>query len=402
MATGAAQDASLPSSDWLAEHRAELVGFATAARHPAGGFGWLGADGTLVPDRPLELWITCRMTYVFALAERHDGADTGDLVEHGLAALAGRFADPRHGGWYGAVAPDGSPTDPTKRAYDHAFVVLASAAALGAGHPAAEPLLSSALAVLDERFHDPAAGLYADVTDESFAVREPYLGANANMHLVEALLAADAVGSGTAPRALTLAEVLIDGVARDHDFRLPEHFDADGRVRLDFNRDQPAHPFRPYGVTVGHLLEWARLLVHLRHGVADPPPWLLPAAASLFERAVADGWDVDGAPGFVYTTDFDGVPVVRQRMHWVQAEALGAAHALAQETGDPSYSLWAGRWWRLARERFVDPAGSWHHELDPTLRPAATVWAGKPDVYHAYQAALLPALPLGGSLVVPA
>jgi hypothetical protein len=36
--------------------------------------------------------------------------------------------------------------------------------------------------------------------------------------------------------------------------------------------------------------------------------------------------------------------------------------------------------------------GSWHHELDARNRPAHTVWEGKPDVYHAYQAAILPSL----------
>ena len=33
---------------------------------------------------------------------------------------------------------------------------------------------------------------------------------------------------------------------------------------LDYNRDQPAHPFRPYGVTPGHGLEWSRLTVQAR------------------------------------------------------------------------------------------------------------------------------------------
>ncbi|WP_344931743.1 AGE family epimerase/isomerase [Saccharopolyspora gregorii] len=36
--------------------------------------------------------------------------------------------------------------------------------------------------------------------------------------------------------------------------------------------------------------------------------------------------------------------------------------------------------------------GSWRHELDEHNRPAATVWEGKPDLYHAYQATLLPRL----------
>ncbi|MDQ2781543.1 MAG: AGE family epimerase/isomerase, partial [Actinomycetota bacterium] len=36
--------------------------------------------------------------------------------------------------------------------------------------------------------------------------------------------------------------------------------------------------------------------------------------------------------------------------------------------------------------------GSWHHELDEQNHPSSNVWEGKPDVYHAYQAMLLPRL----------
>jgi mannose/cellobiose epimerase-like protein (N-acyl-D-glucosamine 2-epimerase family) len=42
--------------------------------------------------------------------------------------------------------------------------------------------------------------------------------------------------------------------------------------------------------------------------------------------------------------------------------------------------------------------GSWHHELDRHNRPAATVWKGKPDAYHAVQATLLPRIPVGISV----
>ena len=42
---------------------------------------------------------------------------------------------------------------------------------------------------------------------------------------------------------------------------------------------------------------------------------------------------------------------------------------------------------------FIDPVdGSWQHELNPANEPASSVWEGRPDVYHAYQAALLPSL----------
>ncbi len=82
-------------------------------------------------------------------------------------------------------------------------------------------------------------------------------------------------------------------------------------------------------------------------------------------------------------------------MHWVLTEAIAAAAALFIRTGDPSYEQWYRTWWDHAAEVFIDRAdGSWHHELDLRNVPSATVWPGKPDVYHAYQATLIPQLPL--------
>jgi len=46
--------------------------------------------------------------------------------------------------------------------------------------------------------------------------------------------------------------------------------------------------------------------------------------------------------------------------------------------------------------------GSWRHELDAGNRPAASIWRGKPDIYHAYQATLLPLLPLSPTLAAAA
>lgn len=377
----------MPSAEWMTEQRRMLAGHAASSRHPTGGFGWLDETGRLVAERPVEAWISCRMTHVLALAERYDAAPTGDLVEHGLAALtgAGALHDAEHGGWFASTDPTGQ-HGTTKRAYEHAFVLLAASTSLAAGHDAARPVLDEALTVLEEHFFDAGVGLYRDVLDRDWQHAEPYLGANATMHLVEALLTAHDVGAGewALDRALALAHRVVHETAAAHGFRLPEHYDPTGAVMLDFNRDDPGHPFRPYGVTIGHLLEWARLLVHLSHAYGDrAPDWLLPDAAALFDRAVADGWAVDGADGFVYTTDFDGVPVVRQRLHWVACEAINAAEALGRHD-------WRDRWWQHARDHFVTVDGSWRHELDPDLTPATSIWPGRPDVYHAYQAMLLP------------
>ena len=56
-------------------------------------------------------------------------------------------------------------------------------------------------------------------------------------------------------------------------------------------------------------------------------------------------------------------------------------------------------WWAYAERYLIDRVrGSWHHQLDPDNRPIGTVWPGKPDLYHAVQATLLPRLPLALSL----
>jgi mannose/cellobiose epimerase-like protein (N-acyl-D-glucosamine 2-epimerase family) len=191
-------------------------------------------------------------------------------------------------------------------------------------------------------------------------------------------------------KALRITTRVVHELAPAHDWRIPEHFTADWEPRLDYNADEPAHPFRPYGATIGHWLEWSRLAVQL-HAALGPaaPAWLLDDARALFDAAVREGWSVDGADGFVYTVDWAGRPVVRERMHWVVAEAIAAAAALHRATGDPSYADWYATWWQHVDDHFRDPEhGSWHHELAPDLTPGSTTWDGKPDVYHAYGAVL--------------
>ena len=135
----------------------------------------------------------------------------------------------------------------------------------------------------------------------------------------------------------------------------------------------------------------------MRASLDDPPAWLLDGARGLFARAVADGWTGDG--GFVYTTDLDGRPVVTDRLHWVVTEAIGAAATLHAATGDDEYERWYRRCWDFAAERLIDrDGGSWHHELDDSLQPSERTWSGKPDVYHAFQATLIPRLPPSPSL----
>nr|WP_241769903.1 AGE family epimerase/isomerase [Cellulosimicrobium sp. MM] len=149
-------------------------------------------------------------------------------------------------------------------------------------------------------------------------------------------------------------------------------------------------------------MEWARLLLQV-DVAAGTPGARTDAAVALFDRAVADGWDGEHGGGFVYTVDWSGTPVEPRRYHWVAAEAVAAADVLGRVTGDPRFAEAAAGWWAWIDEHLVDHGrGSWHHELDTANRPDGVTWVGKPDVYHAAQAVILPDLPLTGSLAASA
>lgn len=386
---------------WLEAEGDRLLEFGRASRDPAGGFGWLDVEGVPERARPLELWVTCRMTHSYALGHLMGRPGCGALVDHGLAALRGRFRDEDHGGWFAQVGPEG-PTVSAKTAYEHAFVVLAGASATAAGRPGGRELLDEAVTVLLEHFWDDDFSMVVEEWDAGWSTLDGYRGVNANMHTVEALLAAaDVLGDASLrERAQRILTRVVHDLAAGNDWRIPEHFDETWTPLPDYNRDEPAHPFRPYGATIGHSLEWARLALHLRAGLgAAAPDWLLGDATSLFDVAVREGWAVDGADGFVYTVDWDGRPVVRERMHWVVAEATATAATLHAVTGDPAYDALYATWWEHIAACFIDPErGSWHHELSPANVPSQGTWQGKPDIYHAFQATLIPRLPLAPTL----
>ncbi len=388
---------------WLDDEGARLLDFAEASAID-GGFGWLDERGNVDRERGIEMWITARMTHCFALAHLRGRSGALDLVSHGMAALLGPLRDHDNGGWFARVGgSEGG--DHTKAFYAHAFAILAASSATAAGHPDGRYVLDHALEIVDEHFWDEAASLGRESFSPTWDHSEDYRGVNANMHAVEAYLAAADVTGREEPlrRAIAITARVIEGFARGHAWLLPEHYTEEWEPVLDYNRSNPAHPFRPYGVTIGHLLEWSRLVLNVeaaaKRAGLDAPSWALPAAKALYRTAVGAGWAADGAPGFVYTVDFDRRPVVTERMHWVVAEAIGAAVALWQRTGEYVYSNDYVAWWDYAREFLLDGEhGSWRHELDANGTPSRTVWRGKPDIYHAYQATLFVQLPLSPSL----
>jgi sulfoquinovose isomerase len=150
-------------------------------------------------------------------------------------------------------------------------------------------------------------------------------------------------------------------------------------------------------------MEWARLLLHIRAEFlqrdGSAPTWLLEDARHLMAAAIRDAWSTDGDEGFVYSVDWEGNPVVHDRIRWVVVEALGAVAALFKATGDREYEDWYRRFWSYCDRYLIDFArGSWWQELDRHNAATSDVWDGKPDIYHLFHCLLVPRLPLSPAL----
>lgn len=115
----------------------------------------------------------------------------------------------------------------------------------------------------------------------------------------------------------------------------------------------------------------------------QPPARLLEDAKGLFNATVRDARAPDGADGIVYTVDWEGKPVVRERVRWPIVEAMGTAYALYTVTGDHQYETRYQTWWDYCIKYLMDyENGSRWQELDADNKVTTKVWDGKQDIYH--------------------
>lgn len=374
------------------EHRALLakdalrqLAFFRPSLRPDGGFDVLDYAGNPLPRTAQELHTTTRMVHSYALGKAFGATDCDAVIDAGMDFLWTRHRDTRHGGYCWSVGDNG---DGIKLAYGHVFVLLAGASSLKAGHPDAARLIDDVTGILDKHFWDEERGLLKDEFRQDWSVFSDYRGMNANMHGVEAMLGAyEATGSAVhLQRAGRILDFFVGEIAPRHGWRLPEHYTPDWTVDPDYEGDPM---FRPKGSTPGHSFELGRLT--LQHwdlaGRADEQA---PARARrLIETALEDAW-LDGR-GFAYTLDSGGAVLRANRYWWPVTEAIGAVSTLLKTDGSEADEQWYRDLWRCASDLFIDhDRGGWYPELDAFGQPTSIQFAGKPDIYHALQADLLP------------
>lgn len=372
--------------------------FQAASINKNGGFFELDDEGRpLDRDNPVRaIHATTRMVHCFAIGSLIGRPGSDEIVDHGMRYVWEQHRDQKNGGYIWSLDENG-PKDDSKQGYGHAFVLLAASSAKLVGHPLADRMLADVTDVIVRRFWDEHRGAVREEFANNWSEISTYRGQNSNMHLTEALMAAfEATGE---KMYLDMAERIADLIIRQHavplGHRVAEHFDENWTLDKDYLGSEM---FRPAGTTPGHWLEWARLLYQLWTLGEKRLSWLTDAARQLFQQAVALGWD-DVNGGFFYTLDWNDQPVMREKLWWPVAEAIGAAAFLTAYDRDDYFQTWYRKLWDYAENHVIDhQRGGWRSELTEDLQPSSRLFVGKPDIYHALQACLIPLYPATGSL----
>jgi mannose/cellobiose epimerase-like protein (N-acyl-D-glucosamine 2-epimerase family)/mannose-1-phosphate guanylyltransferase len=214
-----------------------------ADRERGGFFEAIAQDGSPRPA-PRRGRVQGRMIFSFAQAGMMGWSGPWrEAARHALAGMKADFLRP-DGLVRTLVGLDGRPLDDTPHVYDQAFALLGLASLRQAGESAGEALdLAHRLSEGLEALRHPAGG-FREAGDQPFQ-------ANAHMHLLEASLAWEETGeAGWSALSDEIAGLAL-GAFIDHRGVLSEFFDADWR-RADGDDGRLVEP--------GHQFEWAWLL----------------------------------------------------------------------------------------------------------------------------------------------
>ena len=329
-----------------------------------GFFQYFRDDGSIYDFDTKHLVSSTRFIFNYSMAAiQFDSKDYLDAALHGINYLRDSHLNKNTGG-YAWTMKDSEVDESTNYCYGLAFVLLAYSSAYKAGILKAKDYIEETFQLMEKHFWSKEYELYSDEISADWKVVSSYRGQNANMHSCEALIMAfEATGSQKyLDRALLIGKNICIRQAGLAEGLIWEHYDSNWEINWVYNKNRPDDLFRPWGFQVGHLTEWAKLLLILERHVKED--WLLPRAQELFDDAVEMGWD-EKSEGLFYGFAPNGDICDKDKYFWVQAESLAAAAVLANRTGDDYYWEWYDRIWSYSWKHMIDHKyGAWFRILD--------------------------------------
>ena len=377
---------------WLAdaaEHQisANIVPFWLALRDDErGGFFGKALDRSRIDrNAPKGTVLSARILWTFAsLHDAMPGLAVADTARHARDHMLERHVDPEHGGVFWSVSADGAPLDTRKHLYGQAFAVygLATAARVMRDDPAlaaAQRLWASINAKSDGlRFPWRCESFSRDwlpLPNDLMGKAEAQASMNVLLHLIEAAHALW-LASGEAGVKADLLRLLETVLALDNN--------CQSGFASFYGPGPP-----DYTLSLGHDIEAYWLTVTIAAGVdAELGQRAATRLAAIPETVAGYGITRDGA--LIAGRDLRG-KLDRNKLWWVQAEALVGYLVAFEQTGDLRHLDRVERLWRFVETRLADRAGEDWRQLPVGILgrnrnlPRADAWKCP---YHSTRACL--------------
>ncbi len=334
-------------------------------------------EGKLLPNPTKMIVSQSRMIWLFARLAR-----AGYLPEQHLAAakqgfefLKTRMWDPDHGGFFWEVSSTGTEIrKPKKHLYGQSFAIYALAElARTTKDTEAIKLALRLFELLETHAYDPQYGGYLESFERDWA-RSPnkapsYMGVNSgfklmntHLHLLESFTALyrAAPSERIRERLKELITIQSRTVVRPNLSACTDKYTRSWKPVLNKGYER---------VSYGHDLENIWLLMDACKALEIPDALYLDLYERLFSYSLTYGYDkING--GFYDSGLFNRLADRRDKVWWVQAEALVAALYLYEATGKEQYRtvfLKTHDW--IEQHQLDTTAGDWFSTIDPQGNP---------------------------------
>jgi len=332
---------------------------------------WRGDAEKFLVTQARTLWFFSRLA-----GTEYGGGRYLEAARHGYEFLRDRMWDPRCGGFYWATDPSGRrATKPDKHLYGQAFGIYALTEYARASREAeALSLTAQLVRLLEAHAYDRRFGGYREFLLRDWrpapATLCGYLGvgpalklANTHLHLMEAMTSYHRLtGDGTMrDRLVELILINASAVVRKEA----------GACTQYHQRDWAPVSGRPAPlVSYGHDLKSVWLLAEAASAAGLSGGLLLDLARALFTYALRYGFDANRG-AFCEAGPLGAPADRRDKVWWVQAEALLSALYLYGVTSEAAYFTWFSRILAWIVNSQVDwKHGEWHARVGESGKPS--------------------------------
>jgi cellobiose epimerase len=371
--------------------------FDTAQDTNRGGY-LLADDAGRGRSEPAEKQIVTQSRMVWAFSRAHLDGFSGAKRNYLQAATQGyhflldHFLDRQHGGYFWTTDLDGRPVNDCKFLYGESFTVYAFVEYYRAsGDTNALNRARELYHAIQTHLHDDKNGGWFEHADRNWKLLSPgdprnqvevvgYKSANSHLHWMEALTELyDATHDADVKKSL--AEALRINAT---------YFYPDDPSKCAFHRQfdwQPVTAPSSAGLSYGHNVEFAWLMIHAENVLGQKPSWK--HFYALLDHALKNGFDDER--GGLYSRGFDDKPATdTDKIWWVQAEMLGALTDALKHNDDPRYEVALSKLLQFIKTYQVEPkSGIWLYTVSAAGKPTDTTLANSWKAnYHDVRAML--------------